>query len=199
MLTPFYKNGWGGLPFLPPSFPKEWAADLIHLHDYPPVWFTGQFVSYLMRSSPQLSSRLTAKANVIGLGKEAIVGLHVRRTDKIGAEMEYRSIEEYMEWVDNWFAIESLKQGKKLKKRVFIATDDSSVIKETRIKYKDYEVFADLDVIAMAAGKRRSSDESLLGIISDVQILSKCDFVVCTFSSNVCFLSVNEYNLLVKL
>uniref|UniRef100_A0A914URA9 GT23 domain-containing protein n=1 Tax=Plectus sambesii TaxID=2011161 RepID=A0A914URA9_9BILA len=189
VLTPFHKNEWGGLPFLPPSFPKEWGADLIRLHGHPPVWFTGQFVSYLMRSSPQLSSRLTEKANAIGLGKEAIVGLHVRRTDKLDFEMTFHSIEEYMELVDNWFAIESLKKGKQLKKRVFIATDDISVVNETLIKYKDYEILVDMNVVTMADVYKRTLDVALFGIISDVKLLSKCDFVVCTFSSNVCRLA----------
>ncbi len=40
------------------------------------------------------------------------------------------SVKEYMIWADHWFAVQSLKQGKKLQKRIFVATDEPEVIAE---------------------------------------------------------------------
>ncbi len=67
--------------------------------------------------------------------KGPIVGLHVRRTDKLGAEAQFHGIEEYMDFAEEWFGIWELKHGKKPeKKRVFIATDDPALLEETRLK-----------------------------------------------------------------
>lgn len=35
--------------------------------------------------------------------KSPYVGIHVRRSDKIGTEAEYHGIEEYMSWVSEFF------------------------------------------------------------------------------------------------
>lgn len=42
-----------------------------------------------------------------------VVGVHVRRTDKVGSEAEFHSLDEYMDHVDLWFDIQ-VPRGKKL-------------------------------------------------------------------------------------
>lgn len=54
----------------------------------------------------------------------------MRRTDKIREEASYHAVDEYMNWVERWFIIEELKIGKHLKRRVFVATDDATVIND---------------------------------------------------------------------
>ena len=39
-----------------------------------------------------------------------VVGIHVRRTDKVGTEAAFHPVEEYMVHVEEWFAILELKQ-----------------------------------------------------------------------------------------
>lgn len=34
-----------------------------------------------------------------------IVGLQVRRTDKVGTEANYHSVDEYMQWTEIWFKV----------------------------------------------------------------------------------------------
>jgi hypothetical protein len=53
-------------------------------------------------------------------------------------------------------------------------------------RYPGYNFVSDND-ISRAAGavQERYSDESLHGIIFDIQMLSECDYIVCTFSSQV--------------
>ena len=34
-----------------------------------------------------------------------IVGLQVRRTDKVGTEAQFHSVGEYMEWAEIWFKV----------------------------------------------------------------------------------------------
>lgn len=60
------------------------------------------------------------------------------------------------------------------------------VIDETRKKYTNYEIIGDPDVAKMAALSTRYTDSSLYGIILDIHLLSRSDYLVCTFSSQVC-------------
>jgi glycoprotein 6-alpha-L-fucosyltransferase len=59
--------------------------------------------------------------------------VQVRRTDKINTEAAFHSIEEYMYWVELYYKRKS-KIEKIDKKRVFLATDDPSVLPEAQKK-----------------------------------------------------------------
>lgn len=54
------------------------------------------------------------------------------------------------------------------------------------MKYPSYEIIGDPDVARMAALSTRYTDSSLFGIILDIHLLSLSDYLVCTFSSQVC-------------
>lgn len=61
--------------------------------------------------------------------------IHVRRTDKVGTEADFHSIDEYMAHAVEWYDKEDMKRhrlGKaKISTRaVFIATDDPNVYSE---------------------------------------------------------------------
>ena len=59
--------------------------------------------------------------------------VHVRRTDKINLEAAFHGIEEYMYWVDHFY--ERLERHKKIdKRRVFLASDDPSVLPTAKEK-----------------------------------------------------------------
>ena len=59
--------------------------------------------------------------------------MHVRRTDKVHVEAGFHSIEEYMYHVDLHY--KKLELSEKVdKKRVFLATDDPSVLPEAKEK-----------------------------------------------------------------
>ena len=59
-------------------------------------------------------------------------------------------------------------------------------------RYPDYEFLSDNDVSKAAGLGHRYTDESLHGVISDIEILSDTDFLVCTFSSQVCFYCITS-------
>ena len=71
-------------------------------------------------------------------------------------------------------------------KRVYVASDDPKVLSECRNKFPDYEFLGDLSIAKSAAVSSRYNLNSLRGIISDIHMLSLSDFMVCTFSSQVC-------------
>ena len=56
----------------------------------------------------------------------------------------------------------------------------------SRFRFPEYEIISD-NKISLSAGVRgRYSDNSLRGIIMDIHFLSLTDYLVCTFSSQVC-------------
>jgi hypothetical protein len=57
--------------------------------------------------------------------------LHVRRTDKIGTEASFHALKEYMNHAEEYFSIKE-KAGQTVQRRVFIASDDASVISEAK-------------------------------------------------------------------
>lgn len=51
--------------------------------------------------------------------------VHIRRTDKIGTEASYYSVEEYMEHVDEWYELHGTQIDVK---QIYLATDDPTII-----------------------------------------------------------------------
>lgn len=111
--------------------------------------------------------------------------VHVRRTDKVGTEAAFHSIEEYMTHVEDYFLTQEIN-GTTVPRRIFLASDDARVIEEARKKYPQYEIIGDAEVARMAAVSTRYTDTALNGIILDIHLLSLSDHLVCTFSSQVC-------------
>ncbi len=55
-----------------------------------------------------------------------VVGIHVRRTDKVGTEAAFHPVEEYMKYVAEWYAKYELDHAPG-PRRVFVASDDPKV------------------------------------------------------------------------
>lgn len=53
-------------------------------------------------------------------------------------------------------------------------------------RYPDYEVYFADGIAETAQLNKRYTDASLNGVILDIRLLSKCSYLVCTFSSQVC-------------
>ncbi|PAV69787.1 hypothetical protein WR25_17471 [Diploscapter pachys] len=140
----------------------------------------------MMRSNKEMDEIVDRAAKNISFGDGPIVGLQVRRTDKVGTEAQFHSVGEYMEWAEIWFKVQERKTGKPIKRRVYVATDDPSVVPETRKLYPQYAVYGDISIADTAQLGKRYTDASLTGVVTDIQLLSKCDYLVCTFSSQVC-------------
>ncbi|CAK5044978.1 unnamed protein product [Meloidogyne enterolobii] len=109
-------------------------------------------------------------------------------------------------WTDFWFDLENIKLLPLVKdnknnlnktiiqqipRRIFIATEEPKiVIKEAKKHWNDkYEIF--YNKLEAKYGFEegdpiRYTKDSLLAIMAEIKILVQCQFVVCTFSSNVC-------------
>uniref|UniRef100_A0A098LYK6 Alpha-(1,6)-fucosyltransferase n=2 Tax=Colubroidea TaxID=34989 RepID=A0A098LYK6_9SAUR len=171
-------------PYLPLAIPEDLADRLIRVHGDPPVWWVSQFVKYLIRPQPLLEKEIEEATRKLGF-KHPIVGIHVRRTDKVGTEAAFHPIEEYMAHVEERFQL--LSRRKHIdKKRVYLATDDPSLLQEAKSKYPNYEFISDNSISWSAGLHNRYTENSLRGVILDIHFLSQADFLVCTFSSQVC-------------
>ncbi|KJH40416.1 variant SH3 domain protein [Dictyocaulus viviparus] len=172
--------------FLPLSIPRPISEQLLKLHSNPPAFFVGQFLWYLMRNVDQLAKMLKLSISLIPYGKGPIVGLQIRRTDKIGTEAALHTVDEYMQWTEIWYKIQEKRVKRNITRRIFVATDDPSVFSEIKQKYAQYELYGDEKTANTAKLDSRYTESSLYGVIRDIRLLSLCDYIVCTFSSQVC-------------
>ena len=171
--------------YLPPSIPEDLADRLIRMHGNPIVWWIGQFFKYLLRPNEE-TFKLYTEAEKERDPSKPLVGVHIRRTDKIIAEAQYHSVDEYMVHVENYFQQQEIKYGFSASpKQVFIATDDSKVFTECRQKYPDYTFIGDESRAKSASVTSRFSLDSLKKTMVDIHMLSISDYIVCTFSSNL--------------
>jgi hypothetical protein len=105
-------------------------------------------------------------------------------------EADYHSVEEYMKHVEEYYQRLEIKEGKEIEvKRVFVASDDPKVLPELIQKFPDYTFIGDVNVSKSAALSTRLSSTSFKGILSDINILSRSDYLVCTLSSQICQLA----------
>ncbi|XP_067847435.1 alpha-(1,6)-fucosyltransferase isoform X3 [Heptranchias perlo] len=171
-------------PYLPLAIPEDLIGRLTHLHGDPSVWWVSQFVKYLIRPQSWLEKEIEEATRKLGF-RHPIIGVHVRRTDKVGTEAAYHPIEEYMVHVEEHY--KSLARKTEIdKKRVYLATDDPTLLQEAKSKYPDYEFISDNSISWSAGLHNRYTENSLRGVILDIHFLSQADFIVCTFSSQVC-------------
>uniref|UniRef100_A0A7N5KIK7 Fucosyltransferase 8 n=1 Tax=Ailuropoda melanoleuca TaxID=9646 RepID=A0A7N5KIK7_AILME len=168
-------------PYLPLAIPEDLADRLVRVHGDPAVWWVSQFVKYLIRPQPWLEKEIEEATKKLGF-KHPVIGVHVRRTDKVGTEAAFHPIEEYMVHVEEHFQLLARRMHVD-KRRVYLATDDPSLLKEAKTKYPTYEFISDNSISWSAGLHNRYTENSLRGVILDIHFLSQADFLVCTFSS----------------
>lgn len=114
------------LNFLAPAIPNDIANVLKHNHEFPFVWWIGQFVKYIFKLQPDMEEYLSQRILEINYNKP-VVAIHVRRSDKvISGEASRHEIEEYMSYVDEHY--EQLETVRKVpQRRIYLSTDDPTV------------------------------------------------------------------------
>ncbi|CAK8686074.1 unnamed protein product [Clavelina lepadiformis] len=165
-----------------PSFVRE---GINQLHPLPMSWWVGQVMTYLMRLQPDVEEDIIRK---LELGKP-YVGLHIRRSDKLLHEAGLHDVDGYMAVVERWFEkYETLHtRAYDRRRRAYLATDDLSVLREIIERYPDYEIVYNNESITSAANTReRGNEASMKLVLADIFALTRANYVVCTFSSNIC-------------
>ena len=88
--------------YFPLALPSQISEKLTQLHRSPYAWYYGQLASYILRPSEEMDKFL-AKSEKRFNFKGPIVGVQVRRTDKIGIEASYHKLSEYLDQVNKYF------------------------------------------------------------------------------------------------
>lgn len=169
--------------FLPLAIPKDLAHRIVRFNGDPASWWIGQMLKYILKPKTAMQRAINetiAKMNF----KSPIVGVHIRRTDKVGTEAAFHHIQEYMAHVKDYFDQLELTRPVDVR-RVYLATDDANVLEDARKKYPEYTFLGDPSIAKTAATHRRYTPLSLTGLLVDLHMLSMCDYIVCTFSSQV--------------
>jgi hypothetical protein len=162
--------------------PKELEPEIKKFHSDPPVWFLGQIMNFILRPNEVVKAYIQKMKSDLGFN-HLIVGMHVRRTDKIGYESVLVPLEKYMQPVKAFFAAR-LTPGKK--KLVYVSTDDSKAIDELRSSNPDYKFISQPGISAAPLTiERRYSSSELMRLIIDIHLLVECDMFVGTFSSQI--------------
>lgn len=147
-------------PYLPLAIPEDLAPRLMRLHGDPIVWWVGQFLKYLLRTQPETQEMLDAGRQKLGF-KKPIVGVHIRRTDKVGTEASLHTVDEYMKWVEDYYQqLETVQMVDK--RRVFLASDDPKVRNLTTSFWKPSYNHTDLSIYLTCiiySGDRRNPQE----------------------------------------
>ena len=186
---PFIENIKPLPEFLPPAIPEDLADRIVRLHGDPIVWWVAQFLKYMLRPQDNTVQFLNEMEGDRDL-KQPMVGIHIRRTDKLDKEAGFHDVEEYMIYVKEYFQQLEINTGSIVSpKLVYVASDDPHVLSECITKFPDYTFLGDQSIAQSAAVHSRYNIKSLQGIISDIHMLSLSDFIVCTFSSQVCRLA----------
>lgn len=89
-------------PQLPLAIPADLAPRLTRLHGDPIVWWIGQFLKYLLQFQPKTQEMIDAGISKLNF-RGPIVGVHIRRTDKVGTEAAMHTVEEYMTAVEDYY------------------------------------------------------------------------------------------------
>ncbi|XP_047493289.1 alpha-(1,6)-fucosyltransferase-like isoform X2 [Penaeus chinensis] len=173
--------------YLPWSIPKDFSKRLMRLHGDPYAWWLGQIFNYTMRMNKEFREYFANLTRDVGY-ESPIVGVHVRRTDKLGTEAMYLHLETYMERVKLFYQELALKQTV-TEQRVFLTTDDWRVIEEFKEKYPEYRLVYNQASIQSASPSERTKGPNLRFLMADVLFLSQSDYLVCGMTSNVCRLA----------
>ncbi|XP_042891882.1 alpha-(1,6)-fucosyltransferase-like [Penaeus japonicus] len=173
--------------YFPKSVPKDISERLVRLHGDPFAWWIGQFFKYSMRMSKEFQEYIENLAQKIGY-ESPVVGLQIRRTDKLISEAAYVSLEVYMEEVEDFYQELELHQPV-AQRKIFLATDDPEIIPEMKKKYPEYKVVYHKASLDSTPKKKRKSESSLRYFLADIYFLSRSDYLVCGMTSNICRLA----------
>ena len=111
---------------------QAFAEKIRVFHGRPWIWWIGQLLAALFHVQSDYEEFFRKRAKAIGF-RSPIVGIHVRRSDKVVSEARPYDLERYMEFVDEYY--ERLEMVQKVdQRRVFLASDAPSVYTEFRMK-----------------------------------------------------------------
>ena len=180
------RHHYNRVDILPLTIPPDLYSRISSFHSAPVLWWVGQVVRYVFRPKKEIQKFIDKSAESLGF-TGSVIGLQIRRTDK-HIEAPPQPLKKYMAEVKYYFGrVESKQNGENINRKVFLATDAPDLLSEVREMYPDYTFLSNNTMSRLASLPRtRYTEESLHGILTDLWLLARCEFLVCTLSSNVC-------------
>lgn len=175
------------------KIPADIASRIKKISDEPLAWWTGQVMHLAIKYVPKIWQLIDQEVEKFKSFEEGpIVGVHIRRTDQLEFFPKY-NVTDYMKHVENYY--DQLEMTQVIhKRRIYIATEEPAVIKEIEEKYPEYDIISNKEAATIARNlTTRWSPEALIGIVTDLHMLSQTDYVVCAFSSNVCLFLLENF------
>ncbi|XP_078481468.1 alpha-(1,6)-fucosyltransferase-like isoform X2 [Ciona intestinalis] len=175
--------------YKPQAVPSNLLPVIEKFHSHPFLWFAGQVVWYITRPNIMMKNRLTIMEEKVNF-ELPVVGIHVRRSDKLNSEGEgtlfFQPLSAYMKPAIDWYDRYEMRQiDVKVKKRIYLATDDQTVWEETK-SFPEFEFFGNKSFAVRSNKiKHRRSTEGFFEVITDVNMLAKCNYIVGTLSSEL--------------
>ena len=115
------------------GIPVDLWERIARLYGNPSLWWISQFIKYLLRYQPETQKMMDRVKKSLNFGSP-IVGIHIRRTDKLKEEAAFHAVDEYMTYAAEYF--DQLELRRKVSvRRIYLATDDPTVLPEAREKY----------------------------------------------------------------
>lgn len=169
---------------------RDWAPKWVEArvgveHEHARLWFFGELHRFFLAPGYHLDNLLhnarrsfndvkERAADSLSQSKVNTLGLHVRRTDHKVEEAVYL-LDSYMPLIKNFSDLDV----------IYLATDDQAVIDSAK-KYPEYVWHSS----KLASGKvsgvgTRYSPDDLTSVVTDIYLLSECDYFVGHHSSHV--------------
>ncbi|KAF1741295.1 hypothetical protein MXB_3795, partial [Myxobolus squamalis] len=111
--------GYPQKPYKFPAVPSQIYEKILNFNTNPFLWWVGQLAKFLFRLQPETKNFVLNRPDL----PHPIVGIHIRRTDKINTEAKFHDIEEYMYWVELYFKKLEI-DGAQVKRAAYVATDE---------------------------------------------------------------------------
>ena len=167
--------------------PHGLANRIRSFHNRPYIAVKSILIQHIFRVSEEVKTFLEMDVYPRIDLQRPMVGLHIRRTDKLHAEASLHHVWEYFEHVDRFFERNPPKSGKP---SVFIATDEPRAVKEAKSTWGSRYNIVNLDDASIVANSRHGiltkvQDRGTMLTIADILLLANCDFLVGTFSSQI--------------
>lgn len=175
---------------------EHWVSDELRKVFSTFTWSPSRFVKKLLTQllfhvSPEMEEFLKSRVFPHIKLVRPMVGVHIRRTDKLSREAKKYEVQEYFEHVDRFYAgMRNSTTPVPSRPTVFIATDDPSAVARARHDYGAKYSIVNLAKATEIANKRNGRltavvDEGTCWTIADILLLANSDFLVGTFSSQI--------------
>lgn len=114
------------------GIPRDIASILVTVHSHPMAWWIAQFIKYVSRLRPWVLKKINNQKRVLDKQgfSSPIIGLHIRRTDKLGTDMHYIPVRKYMKVAEEYFQSLEKSSGISYTRKVYLATDEPFLTKQ---------------------------------------------------------------------